>query len=695
MNCQLSRVASRAMPSAGRGTVVRARKRTQPQGKAHPATPTKAKPTFLAPGHNQTNVEGTRSSSPPDARYSSQAHTAVTAQQSSDVVQTFLFSAASTILWMRDLLPDEYFRTAFYASINKHCSYHEFTQGSDEGAVAQGNRSRPKGYHLRVLKRNVSTRGDQVIKWLETGVFEAIQRGYLAQLQICIFANEEQPTEMLEMYCFHLVYHDWTQDSSNVMDLEIQDSQTKKTVSLKDAREALNTVIRTMVSLNGTMPHLPERCYMSLYLVWNERRPSGYQPPGFHSSHDANISFPISEGWKMDISTCGQVKAGFPAVDLGIAYTKGTTFDYEGEAIVMPEFTYGEKFSRLEPFIVQNPNQQNRDACLDDDAQERPAPRPSSELENEPALSLTTIQTQLLSTSLPDNGKHVLRHSRSDAGANTQDQEDLSRLKALQPPEPHQTRDTQLVPQAPTAPSQPTQSPPKDHREFGNTRTRTSRGSRSSESVIIKCECGSKETSNVVRCYGCNDWQHAQCYAYDGPGDISMSTERMCYTCLLGNASSSQLDEVKTLTRTRQVIHCIRVRGMTSSSQITGILGCPRSDLAKVLERLKQKNLIVLKNSKKKFDQVSLVSTEAAKQKLADTYLDASKNLNDLVADAAAEEGAIQSSLGRKRKDHGSPDGDSQPKTPRLSRPYPNLAFDSNVPYTPPNSESLAGQRSR
>ena len=59
--------------------------------------------------------------------------------------------------------------------------------------------------------------------------------------------------------------------------------------------------------------------------------------------------------------------------------------------------------------------------------------------------------------------------------------------------------------------------------------------------------------------------------------------------------------------------------------------GCPRSDLAELLESLKQNNLVVVKNSRKKFDQVSLVSTEAAKQKLANIYLNPPKNLKDLV----------------------------------------------------------------
>jgi hypothetical protein len=174
--------ASRTMPSGG--TTVRARKRTQPKVKAQPATSTKVEAT--AATRNGTRVEVTRSSIPQTPDRSSQAHTAVTAHQSSDVVQTFLFSAASTILWMRDLLPDEYFRTAFYASINKHCSYDDFTQGSDEGVVAQGGRSRPKGYHLSVLKRNVSARGDQIIEWLVSYSFRALIQYQIRSVGTCI-----------------------------------------------------------------------------------------------------------------------------------------------------------------------------------------------------------------------------------------------------------------------------------------------------------------------------------------------------------------------------------------------------------------------------------------------------------------------------------------------------------------------------
>lgn len=60
-------------------------------------------------------------------------------------------------------------------------------------------------------------------------------------------------------------------------------------------------------------------------------------------------------------------------------------------------------------------------------------------------------------------------------------------------------------------------------------------------------------------------------------------------------------------------------------------VGCTRSDLAKLLEHLKQNHIVLLKNLKKKVDHVSLVPTEATKQKLANNYLDPSKSLDDMV----------------------------------------------------------------
>jgi DNA-binding MarR family transcriptional regulator len=58
----------------------------------------------------------------------------------------------------------------------------------------------------------------------------------------------------------------------------------------------------------------------------------------------------------------------------------------------------------------------------------------------------------------------------------------------------------------------------------------------------------------------------------------------------------------------------------------TNRVGYTQSDLARLLEDLKQNNVVLSKSSRINSERVSLVSTEAAKRKLADIYLDPSRN---------------------------------------------------------------------
>lgn len=90
---------------------------------------------------------------------------------------------------------------------------------------------------------------------------------------------------------------------------------------------------------------------------------------------------------------------------------------------------------------------------------------------------------------------------------------------------------------------------------------------------LVSCECGTKETDNVIQCHMCHGWQHAQCYAYGGPGDTRLPTEHRCYTCVLGSDSGEHLGQAKKLARSRQLIHCIQVRGLKATSQIAKAMG--------------------------------------------------------------------------------------------------------------------------
>lgn len=86
----------------------------------------------------------------------------ITTIQSTEIIQTFLYSAFSSILLYRRLLPQDRFKTRFYATINHHWSYHDFVHG-EKSNVPGGN---PPGCRIAILRRGQSRRGDQIIAWL-------------------------------------------------------------------------------------------------------------------------------------------------------------------------------------------------------------------------------------------------------------------------------------------------------------------------------------------------------------------------------------------------------------------------------------------------------------------------------------------------------------------------------------------------
>ena len=131
----------------------------------------------------------------------------------------------------------------------------------------------------------------------------------------------------------------------------------------------------------------------------------------------------------METSACGQVTTGFQVINLGIAYTKGLTIDADGEAIVMPGFTYGKEFSRLGPVGSDSAIVHPRKS-LEDSVQELSTPRASSVDGDKVNLSLNTeLQRQTSHTQNGDAGG--LSNEKHDAGVCTQDREDLSRLQGL------------------------------------------------------------------------------------------------------------------------------------------------------------------------------------------------------------------------------------------------------------------------
>lgn len=181
-------------------------------------------------------------------------------------------------------------------------------------------------------------------------MFDAMIRGYLDELQLSILEDPNQPTKILELYSFNFRYTSASVDSCDNPHIDVDMTDPSgTTVTLGNARLALNTVVRTMVDLNGSLPHLPSRRFVLLHLMYNDRRPRGYQAEGFGPSATNTIRFP-TDGWEMQASHCGQMSTGIQTVGLRVLYTSQVESmnDENAEAVVMPDdLIYGKPLSRL------------------------------------------------------------------------------------------------------------------------------------------------------------------------------------------------------------------------------------------------------------------------------------------------------------------------------------------------------------
>lgn len=125
----------------------------------------------------------------------------------------------------------------------------------------------------------------------------------------------------------------------------------------------------------------------------------------------------MTTGWALGTAFCGRVMTDSQHIDLGIAYTQGVASDDVAEAIVMPNFTYGERLSRLELSRMYNSTSQHQKVVPDSST--------GALLTSDPS-SVTMGTTNVLARASPQEKGVTLETTGS-----TQDQEDLFRLKTL------------------------------------------------------------------------------------------------------------------------------------------------------------------------------------------------------------------------------------------------------------------------
>lgn len=185
----------------------------------------------------------------------------LTEQRSALFVRNLARAAISSICFMRNIFPNECFK--------------DLEVG---------------GSPLKSLQPS-TPESRQMLSWFEKGVVDAINRRYLKTLVLGIYSIPSEPVAgsacglgtMLESYFFSFSYDQTSGDPS--VDVGCSGTGRQQTLVSKakqQAKAAIQTMLRTIISLTQTMSPLPEERYISMKLLYYEdATPPEYQPPTF------------------------------------------------------------------------------------------------------------------------------------------------------------------------------------------------------------------------------------------------------------------------------------------------------------------------------------------------------------------------------------------------------------------------------
>ncbi|KEG14982.1 HORMA domain containing protein [Trypanosoma grayi] len=198
----------------------------------------------------------------------------VTQVQSLAAIRNFIRVAVSCVTYLRGLCSDESYQPRQFL-----------------------------GLQLKQLVR-ASPEADAISQWMEEGAFDALNKGYLKELALCIYTPN--CAELLESYCFTLSYSPDGKRAALTFESNSQRNGTgkapvdvvtgvvnrRKRRTRQEVQQALAGIItKLMEVVEGLPPLLCERVLVMQLTYYEDVTPPSYEPPCFSPAnvHLANL----------------------------------------------------------------------------------------------------------------------------------------------------------------------------------------------------------------------------------------------------------------------------------------------------------------------------------------------------------------------------------------------------------------------
>ncbi|KAL7276000.1 hypothetical protein RUND412_001031 [Rhizina undulata] len=240
-------------------------------------------------------------------------------EQSLELVQTLLGASIGCLSFLRGLLPEECFVERRYGGKSSAVtSYRSFTSDIEEEDCVKKSKS-DSGTRVKRLRRGYSGEADQLLDWLETGIFDALQKKYLKAVQLGIYVDKDHPDIIVEAYTFSFSYRD-NEDGTSAISMKITNNDGHG-ITMNDANKNLQQMMRRLIVITQNLPPLPDKRWLTIRLHYRDHTPKDYDPPDFArlAANAPALRFCESENKEVEKMDCGGLNAGFHAVSLKIS----------------------------------------------------------------------------------------------------------------------------------------------------------------------------------------------------------------------------------------------------------------------------------------------------------------------------------------------------------------------------------------
>ncbi|TPX38918.1 hypothetical protein SeMB42_g06550 [Synchytrium endobioticum] len=171
------------------------------------------------------------------------------------------------------------------------------------------------GMSLKSLERGHSKEADDLIDWLECGVFDALEKKYLRTLIFGIYTTPDEPEKLMESYTFNFSY---PTDGQFHVSFVTDGKQAVHFRTKKEIMKATSEMLRRLLTLTQNLSPLPDNPNITMKIYYyDEVTPEDYEPPYFVASDHTK---PYYFGRKPEKLVIGNVETAYHALNLRLQY---------------------------------------------------------------------------------------------------------------------------------------------------------------------------------------------------------------------------------------------------------------------------------------------------------------------------------------------------------------------------------------